>query len=69
MHGEGGVHAGKARNEVVLEGAYCVFCFIDAMEVGGDELEFDVGRFEMLFKCAGALVVKDLGLRRKTSIS
>ena len=54
---------------MVLEGAYCVFCFINAMEVGGDELEVDVGGFEMLFKCAGALVVKDLGLRRKTSIS
>ena len=35
MHGEGGVHAGKARYEVVLESADCVFCFVDAMEVGG----------------------------------
>ena len=49
MHGEGGVHAGKARYEVVLESADCVFCFVDAIEVGGDELEFYVGRFEMAF--------------------
>ena len=49
MHREGGVHARKTSYEVVFKRSDCVFCFVDAMEVGGDELEFYVGRLEMAF--------------------
>ena len=63
-----GVNCAQPRHKVVLKDAYCLFCWVGAVIMGGNQLEgVFVGVFDKFFEGSGTFIIHSMVLRAETS--